>query len=298
MSDTPGDQRPSRDEMLKAVEVLPSLPNVVAEMLALDPLDAGFILKVRELAELDPALASRVLGLANSAAFAGITDISDIGQAVIRLGGNRASELISSFADPRIFVPTTDGQRALWRHSIIVATMAKHIATHVDLGLSPGVLYTAGLLHDIGRLVMFAHDPKNLSETDMSLIESPDELVELEREVCGHDHTEVGAVVCDAWKIPATIATVIANHHRAELDDLSTQDAQSTLIVRQADISALILQSHGVTEEGLGDEALDLLLGTSIDSPVLRYEPSESTLREMVLSSLRAAQHQADVLGL
>jgi putative nucleotidyltransferase with HDIG domain len=114
----------------------------------------------------------------------------------------------------RVFVPTTHSQVRLWDHSIFVAVATQQVAELIpDLKLDPGVAYLAGLLHDVGRFVMFEHAPAELLKVDESNWQSPDELLEADVDIFTYTHCEPGYLACRRWRLPDEICHLVRAHH-------------------------------------------------------------------------------------
>lgn len=214
MNDTPNFKTRTKAQIEAALGVLPMLSRVVVELSGLDPSSDQFAESVRALAESDPPFALRILAAANSAASAPIQDIMSIPEAVNRLGALRVANLVTSLGVMRVFVPSSNGQKNLWRHSIQVAVAAREIATASKEDITPSRAYLIGLLHDIGRFVMFEHDPVDLEAVDAREWKTPAELLATEEELCGFNHADLGAMACRTWGLPNEVSTAIAAHHR------------------------------------------------------------------------------------
>ncbi len=216
---------------------LPVLPAVVSQLMALSPADRDYADKVVTLIGAEPNFAIRVIGAANSAASAPASPITTLGAAIARIGSFNASNLIMNLGVTRVFVPRDDWERGLWRHSIHVAVMSRALVAHArPPGINPEEAYLAGLLHDVGRFVMFQEAPDQLRRVDESNWDSPEELVRYERAICGLDHAQIGGLACRKWSIPAVIADSIENHHRPRSVPVSIAE-RLTAIVHVADLA-------------------------------------------------------------
>lgn len=132
----------------------PVLPNVVSKMLVLDKESEDYYEDVLSLASEDPFIAAKIIFLANSAALAGRTKIETLTQAVVRVGINQVSTLITSISLSKSFKPTHQSHRNLWLHSLKVAIAATKIAQLNQINGEQA--YLSGLLHEIGRFILLA----------------------------------------------------------------------------------------------------------------------------------------------
>ena len=152
-------------ELENELEELPLLPTVIVRLLALDATHENYFDKVLELSQEDPTFALRVMQLSNSAVSSPSSPITTLQDAVVRLGVNSVASLVTSMSAIRVFVPKKQGEKNLWVHSIQVAVCSRIIARiATDLKVNPEQAYICGLMHDIGRFVLFdkASDELNL----------------------------------------------------------------------------------------------------------------------------------------
>lgn len=184
-----------RERLQRHLDELPVLPMVLVRLLALDPDDEHLPDRVVSLIESEPNFSTRVLAAANSAASSPVAHITTLPNAIARIGTTGASNLVLTIGVTRVFVPRDDWEWSLWRHALQVALAAR------------------ALLHDIGRFVMFQEAPDQLREIDEGTWDSPEQLVSLEREICGVDHAELGALACHVWGLPDEIVDVVRHHH-------------------------------------------------------------------------------------
>lgn len=207
-------------QLTRHIDELPVLPTVVTRLMTLDREDKNFFEDLLTLVEADPSFAARILSAANSAASAPRSAVTSVRGALARLGGYGASSMILAAAVSRVFIPRDDWERSLWRHSIQVAVGMRTLITR---GTNPYLLhadeaYAAGLLHDVGRFVLFGLAPEALRRIDEGTWEAPEELLELERSICGITHGELGAMACQRWGLPATLGEVVRRHHEPGAD--------------------------------------------------------------------------------
>lgn len=160
--------------------------------------------------EADPALASDLLLMANSAEFGASSQIETVRHALTFLGLERVRSLASTIAfhlslgdaDP-------DTVRPLWAHGIATAIIADELGEKCG---RPG-LYTTGLVHDMGRLGLLRAIGADYSAILLGRFASVDEATRLERQLCGMDHCEAGAYLADKWRFPVALQASMAAHH-------------------------------------------------------------------------------------
>jgi HD-like signal output (HDOD) protein len=204
-------QGPDLEQLLSS---LPILPTLVGRLVALDMSSAGAFDEVVGIAEEEPTFAVRIQGLANSAMFAPLQEITSIRQAVSRVGAWRIAELCSSLSLLQVFTPQTDEDRSLWLHAIQTAVGARRIASVSEhCQVEPQEAYLIGLLHDFGRFALAGALPDELRGLDEVGLVQSEQLVVRERDFLGVDHAEFGARVAEHWGLPSTIAAYMRRQH-------------------------------------------------------------------------------------
>lgn len=240
--------RRRRLTLIRGIGELPVLPVVLAEVMTLDPSSIDYFERLVHLAEQDPPFAVRLLQFANSAASSPAVPVVKIRTAVARMGSRAAGEVVTALSVARVFVPTSDEQRGLWLHALQVAVGARTLCVSQGLSLQPEVAYLAGLLHDVGRFVMFMIAPAELHIVEEVGWSDGDTLVRLEHDLCGIDHADLGARALRRWGLPDLLVRLIAQHHlaieqtdvdlREMLDVIQRADALSISMLEYPDADA------------------------------------------------------------
>ncbi len=269
---------------------LPVLPAVVVRLMSQSPDSEELFDEVLDVARQEPGFALRVVRMANSAMSSPASPIETLERAVVRLGANHVADLLTTVAITRVFVPRTVGERSMWRHAIEVATASQAmIRSNPVEGISPEHAYLAGLLHDIGRFVLFDQASDLIQKVDDLSWTTPHELIEAEREVCGTDHAEVGSQVCAHWSVPESIVSIVKNHHRP-LDEVGSA---LLAVVEQADWLSVWWRSHGETEDALKPLQEDIppdLVASIAHAPRLTAVAIAQLRPEAIEASERAAR--------
>jgi len=200
------------------LDSLKPFPKIVLDIIAvLDDEDANANLLVEHVYR-DLVLTARLIGLANSAANRQPSQrtVSDVNSAVAMLGFSRVRALVTTLSIREAFSPDTPAFMAdgFWGHSVDVGTAAKSIAEHV--GLKPELAYVAGLLHDIGVLWIAINYPAEFARMS-ALLDGPEHhIIDMERQLIGTDHAEIGGMLCQLWGLPENIQQPIAGHHQPD----------------------------------------------------------------------------------
>ncbi|WP_269618068.1 HDOD domain-containing protein [Zhongshania sp. BJYM1] len=173
--------------------------------------------EVTDIIERDPALTAAVLRISNSAALNTGVEINTVSRAVSRLGYRQINELVMGIEVARSFNALTNDLISIedfWKHSLLCATIAKRIAKQCK-GIDAGAAFTAGLLHDIGQLIIFSRLEEESEEFLSKSISEFDGLTTYlcEKEVLGYDHTNVGLELAMKWKLPRSLQECLYAHH-------------------------------------------------------------------------------------
>ena len=209
---------------------VPPLPQVLLRLLEAVEDDNVSFASLAELISRDPVLTARVLTAANSAAFRRSVAIVRIQDCVKVLGTRMVRAMATCLAVQHTFDPLSRKLRAdlteFWRHSILVAETARSLAVACRAPRAEEA-YLAGLLHDLGELMLLA----GLPDYAGLLADCPDEasLPALEQWALGADHAEVGAWLADQWNLDSLLADAILFHHRSETE-IATADSMSRLL--------------------------------------------------------------------
>jgi putative nucleotidyltransferase with HDIG domain len=168
----------------------------------------------------DPIFSARMLRRANAADVAGYVPASDVLQALVTIGIERTRELTLTIATVAYLGSALKEQqlRRCWRHMVACALASSEIAR--ACGMPSAEAYTAGLLHDIGRLGLMTAYRSDYERTMTQAGEQDGDLLTLERERFGVDHCEAGCWLAERWNLPGIIAKVARHHHDAPSETL------------------------------------------------------------------------------
>jgi diguanylate cyclase (GGDEF)-like protein len=200
---------------LKSCQTLPSIPAVVVRILQLSREDEPSIREIAQVISQDPALATKLLRVSNSALYAVRYDVTTVNRAVSVLGINTTLSLALSFSlVKRLHKSGIKGFNmvAYWRRSTIAAAAGRALAKSADKNMREE-LFLSGLLQDIGMLALNEAMSDIYSNLVATAKESHRKLVELERERFSADHSTVGAWLLERWNIPEIYQYAVAASH-------------------------------------------------------------------------------------
>jgi HD-like signal output (HDOD) protein len=182
----------------------------------------------------DPDLCARLLSMANSAFYSFPSKIDTIDRAVSTIGLRQIRELVLATSVMNMFNKVPIGMvnmNSFWEHSVAVGVFAKSLAQYAGLSKPEG-FYVPGLLHDIGRLVMYLKVPDLMQKLLLQRENKAQLLFILEQEILSYTHAEIGGRMLEFWKVPQSIYEPVSFHHRP---DQSGEFATMSSVVHIAD---------------------------------------------------------------
>jgi putative nucleotidyltransferase with HDIG domain len=243
--------------LLECIEHLPVLPATTVRLVQLLSDKSTSIDKILEVIQYDQNLTLQVLKLCNSAYFGLIRQIHTLREALVYLGSKHLMQIILGIHCNSILQQPQKGYGLLpgmlWRHSTAVALAGEAFAKDLNDKNSPssGLLFTAGLLHDIGKVVLDQVLSDSYQEVLALLQTKPMKFDDAEREVLGYSHTDVGELIMKHWKLPEQITLVSKFHHEPGAYDGANPLARQIIdLVHLADSLALSL-GLGIGTDGL-----------------------------------------------
>ncbi|WP_310384204.1 HDOD domain-containing protein [Roseateles sp.] len=209
------------DLVLSKVNALPSLPALVLELLAsIDQEDSNADALADKLSQ-DQALTAKTLRLANSSFYGMPHQVTSMQQSIAILGFRTIRSLATTAALIGAF-PSAAGagfdMGGFWRHAYATALFARELAP--TLQVNPEQAYTAGLLHDIGLLVLVTQFTDHFAAV-LAFQSQADQtpLLEAERATLGLDHARIGHALTSHWKFPEALQHAVTDHHQPAAPD-------------------------------------------------------------------------------
>jgi putative nucleotidyltransferase with HDIG domain len=276
------------ETLVADIEDLVTLPEVALRIASMvdDPTSSAAAIG-REISN-DAALTARLLRVANSPAFGQDGKIATVSRAITVLGVRQVRDLTVGITAIRTFDGIANElvtMESFWRQSVLCALAAGHIAARRQGGRNESP-FVAGLLHDIGQLVLFKRAPELARQALLMSIYAADEpgLYRCEREVMGFDHGVVGVRLAQKWGLPRVLQECIQFHHEpSEAKEYPIEVAT----IHVADTVA-VLAEIGST---------DLRDGPAISPMALRaLQLDHATLAEIVLQTQESAQDMLPLL--
>lgn len=216
------------NELVKQTGTLASLPEACIRLNEMfdDPhYSAG---DLGEVLARDPALSAQVLKIVNSAFYNFRSSIDTVSRAITVIGINDLRSLVLAASATRSFhrlpndLVTMD---SFWTHSLFTAACSRLLAKHCNV-IHPERLFVAGLLHDVGHLMLYHFLPKEMMEVLLIANEDRTMMCQAEQERIGFDHAEAGAALLAHWKLPQHLIECVRYHHEPNLVDANKIDVQ------------------------------------------------------------------------
>lgn len=260
-------------ELVKRLPELRPFPQVAARLLAACQQADTTAGDLAEIIQCDPAVSSRLLNVANSPMYGFSGDIRTVDHAVVILGFRAVRDLGVSMAAADVFAQgdtAVQCRSELWQHSLGCAAVAKLLASHVG-GVQPEEAFLAGIVHDVGKLLLFDAYADEYAAATCDLNSAT--IIDVEKQLYGVSHTEVGFQCALTWGLPLGINQAISFHHSPQ-----SAEASPELVAVVGAANALSRQwqigfDHAVAEEPieslsdawpeLTDEALEQIRGNA-----------------------------------
>ena len=251
------------DSIVKNMSELPTLPSVfmtINKMLN-DPRTSSVDVGVAIAS--DQVITSKILRLVNSAFYGFAGRVNTISHAISILGFSSTKNVVlttSVLSSLSLKTPIENfNLAAFWKHSVAVGAISKLVAAEV-MPARQEEAFTAGLLHDIGKLILAICSPEDFARCINVAVQKKCLFLDAEKEVLGICHTQIVEWVNEKWKLPTDIINVITNHHNKVY--ASGEYSKPIAILQVADVLARGLQYGHPCDYSvpiLGDNILDIL---------------------------------------
>lgn len=258
------------EELVARVEDLPVLPVIVGQVMRLTEDPDSTAADLNGVIGQDQALTAKILRLANSAYYGFPRRIGTITEAVILLGFNTIRNLVLTASVSQVLEREAPGyglaKGELWRHALTSAMAARLLARKVRYRGAEEA-FVAGLLHDIGKLILSHYVANSYEEIRQRVAEENVPFMVAEQAVLGFDHARVGGLVAEKWNLPEGLVEAICLHHeprRAERNPplvafTHAGDALALMLGAGLGTDGLMypLDGEAIAGAGLGEKTLE-----------------------------------------
>ncbi len=264
-----------------------TLPTTITQLCDLTRKDTSNAKDYERVIKKDPAMTANLLRLANSSYFGCQRHVGDVRQAITLLGSQRVFELALSLSFSKAIPSHLAGyglsSLSFWHHCSSTAVIAEYLIKVLKM---PPVemLFTAGLLHDMGKLAISQYFEDNPTEEDILVFDGENDILEIEDRVLGTNHSGIGSLVASHWNLPDSIAHAARWHHLTHWTPESC-DAHRIDLVHVAD-----RLSHALERGDDGEMVMRSIAPASVERLGLTPELLDE-VAENVSGSIESLQH-------
>jgi putative nucleotidyltransferase with HDIG domain len=272
---------------------LPTLPQIVVRLLTLLDNRETSAEDIHRVLERDPVLSGKVLRLVNSAFYGLPNKVTGVRQAVVILGFRTVRSLVISSSVFDLFRPGASSgfsRISFWSHSVGVASVSRLLARQ-EPGLDPEAAFVAGLLHDLGKLVMDQYAPQEFKQVVEGARARKLSFRQVEQELLDSEHGEIGGWLAQRWNLPSELCQAIAHHH-----EVAAAEDQGARLAAVVNFANYICHRKGIGQSGnygvpsLDSDAWALLSINKDDLPRIVTSIEEELVRSQgfVSTAMRA----------
>ena len=235
--------KPNLIDLVNLVGDPPTIPTVARKVIQVCSSDDCDMKLLDKLISSDPALASRILKIANSAFYGTLRSINTIKSAIVLIGIKTVKNFVVTASMKDVYKRFGLAENILWEHSIGAAIACNIIAKEFQCRTDViEFAFIAGLLHDIGKLLMNNSMPDKYSDIIYEFYNNNTPFYIIEQDKLGFTHADVGSMVLKKWNFSADLERAIANHHRIQIvKELIDTQVMLALLIELADMACHFL---------------------------------------------------------
>lgn len=283
------------NRVLQSIKIIPAFPPAALKLLNLIKEGDYSIMDIVNVIKFDPSITANILKLSNSAYFCAPQKITTIHEAVVNLGQNNLLQVVQAAGISMFYKKPVKGYlltpRGLWRHCVAVALMSQ-ILSHKIYRKDNPVLYTAALLHDVGKIILGEFVFNSLEKITELVSKQGRTCIEAEKEIIGIDHAELGGKIADQWKFPDDLKDPIALHHNpGKIDERDAKEGIENKVTPSLvyfSDQLCVKMGIGGGSEGYSEKGLEEMLKTfslrqsDIDSAVSALQEGLIQAQDMI----------------
>lgn len=270
--------------LLEQADKLPSLPEIYLRVSELLESENSSALQIGEAVQTDLSLTTKLLKMINSAYYGLPKQVTSISQAVSLLGRQRLKEVLMGSVLSVVFsdmeIPNFS-MRDFWRHSIKTAIIARHLAMQNVNVIDHEAFFTAGLLHDTGRLILAKAAPEALADIAERVKAEGVDGLELETEEFGVTHVQMGVALMKKWDLPSVLILCVAKHHDTDHEGAYAIDTSIVYLANE-------LSKHELVNE---EEDMQAIL-----SCIPNWQKTECSLEQVTVACQLADEQWLEVM--
>ncbi len=233
----------------KISDNIPPLPRTIELLNSLD-IEKTTSSEIAKIIEMDQAIVSKILKLANSAYYGVGQRIQTISFAIVCLGFNKIKSLVFTAHSQKTLNQDLEAYKLtnekLFEHSIAVAIGARIISEKTGIG-KPEDSYTMGLLHDIGKIILNINAKQELERVWAVYAKGSNKMFQVEKDVFGFTHADIGEQIAKKWNFPESLTNAIGYHH--EPDRCKTHNPGAYVVYLANGIAKTLDVGNGIAQE-------------------------------------------------
>ncbi|OPY14090.1 HDOD domain-containing protein [Syntrophus buswellii] len=276
------------NKIIKSVNDLPAFPATVVKVMGLLSREDYSLAEVTKIISFDQSLTVNILKISNSAQFSSGRSIKTIRDAVSYLGKENLIRAVQTAGISKYYKTKVKGYVSsasdLWEHSVAVALMSQILSKKI-YGVENSVLYTAALLHDVGKIIMGEYIYESIEKINLLVDKRQCSFLEAEEVIIGMNHAELGGKITGQWNFPTEICDAISFHHHPDLLDKTSGEMQ--WIVYLADQLCMML--------GIGN-GVDGLAYRGVSKVLRKFDLRDKDLQVYMMDLLDALDDARSML--
>ncbi|NLI81794.1 MAG: HDOD domain-containing protein [Deltaproteobacteria bacterium] len=249
-------------DIVATAEKLPPFPDIVWKVMPLIR-NMAPIEEIEKVIRFDQVITARVLTLSQSAYYGRRSKISSLQDAILVLGGQRLVQVIMIACAARYFQGSVSGynlnERELWEHSVATALVSEKLARRLRLKKAL-TIYTASLLHDIGKTVLDLYAKIYLHSSLSEITNDGIDLIDMERKALGIGHQELGELIARRWQFPPEVVLAIGHHHSPDKSP-SDKDIVTAVYISNAIVNGAKRDENGHESVRLDEDPYFIRMG-------------------------------------
>ncbi len=240
------------ESIVNNLQQLPSIPDVATKIINMvnDP-DVSFKAIAEEISK-DQAMTTNILKLCNSAYYSMGKEITSLDRAIVTLGLKEIKDIVMLVATKPVldkFVIGYDLAKGdMWKQGVVVANMAKKIALHIKRKDISDVVFTGGIIHNVGKVVLALFVQSTFDDIMKAVEEKGITFLQAEEEIMGFNHQQVGEKILEKWKFPQVLRSIVRYYQEPE--NAPAEHQVEVSIVHIANVITL-MAGIGVGSDGL-----------------------------------------------
>ncbi|MDH5184787.1 MAG: HDOD domain-containing protein [Gammaproteobacteria bacterium] len=253
-------------EKVDSLDNLPPMPDIASQLLDISRDPEAMPIDVAKIVMTDPVISGQIMHYARSPWFAYPGKIGSLNEAIYNvLGMDMALNIALGMASGKVFLGKKEGvlgTQNVWQHSVYCALLAEGLAREMPskLKVNREAMYLAGLLHNVGYLILNHCFPVEHQELENLILQQPTTPIwQLERKLYGMTHAELGADLMRSWDLPQLVVRCIRHHHDEEYVGQYRYEVLIILLANR------LLKSQGIGDEGSDEIPTEILKTLCLD---------------------------------